>query len=53
MEHQKILNLMNEGNDSKCVRRKWNIVNDNSKANYDVENKITHNTKVLKPNLSD
>ena len=30
MEHQKKLNLFNEGNDSKFVTRKWNIVNDNS-----------------------
>ena len=34
MEHQKTLNLLNEANDSKFVIRKWNIVNDNSKANY-------------------
>ena len=26
MEHQKILNLLNEANDSKFVTRKWNIV---------------------------
>ena len=31
MEHQKILNLLNEANDSKFVTRKWNMVNDNSK----------------------
>ena len=31
MEHQKILNVLNEANDSKFVTRKWNIVNDNSK----------------------
>ena len=29
MEHQKILNVFNEVNDSKFVTRKWNIVNDN------------------------
>ena len=28
MEHQKTLNLLNEANYSKCVTRKWNIVND-------------------------
>ena len=38
MEHQKILNLLNEANDSKFVIRKWIIINDNSKANYDVAN---------------
>ena len=30
MEHQKILNLLNEANDSKFLTRKWNIVNHNS-----------------------
>ena len=34
MEHQKMLNLLNEASDSKFVTRKWNIVNDDSKANY-------------------
>ena len=41
MEHQKILNLLNEASDSKFVTRKWNIVNDQSNANYDVENEIS------------
>ena len=53
MEHQKILNLLNEANDSKFVTRKWNIVNDNSKSNYDVTNEITYNTEILKSNLFD
>ena len=44
MEHQKILTLLNEANDSKFVTRKWNIVNDNSKANYGVRIEITDNT---------
>ena len=38
MEHQKILNVLNEANDSKFVTRKWNIVNDESNANYDARN---------------
>ena len=38
MEHQKILNLLNEANDSKFVTRKWNIVNDNAKTNYEAKN---------------
>ena len=29
MEHQKILNLLNEANDSKFITRKWNIANGN------------------------
>ena len=28
MEHQKMLNLVNESSDSKFVTSKWNIVND-------------------------
>ena len=34
MEHQKIINLLNEVNNSKFVTRKWNIVNDQSNVNY-------------------
>ena len=44
---------MHEANDSKFVTRKWNIVNDNAKANYDVANDISYNTKDLKYNLCD
>ena len=53
MEHQKISNLLNEANDSKFVTRKWNLVNDNSKANYNATNEITYNTEALKSNLCD
>ena len=35
------------------MARKWNIVNNNSKANYDAGNKIAYNTEVLKSNLCD
>ena len=52
MEHQKILNLLNEANNSKFVTRKWNFVNDNSKANYDAANENTY-IEVLKSNLCD
>ena len=46
--------MLNEANnDSKFVTRKWNIVSYNSKAKYSVRNEITHNTKVLKSDLSD
>ena len=48
IKHQRILNLLNEANDSKFVTRTWNIINDNSKANYGVENEIIYNTEVLK-----
>ena len=41
MEHQKILKLLNEANDSK-----W-------KTNYCIGNEIIYNTKVLKSNLRD
>ena len=53
MEHQKILNLLNEANDSKFVTRKWNIVNDNSKTNYGVGSGIIYNTEVLESKLCD
>ena len=51
MEHQKILDLLNEANDSKFVTRKWNIVNDNSKSSYCPGNEIIYNKEVLKSNL--
>ena len=53
MEHQKILNLLNEANDSKFVTRKWNIFNDHSNTNNGVENEIVYNTEVLKSNICD
>ena len=52
MEHQKILNLLNKAGYSKFVTRKWNIVNDELNANYDVGNETIYNTEVLKSNLS-
>ena len=53
MEHEKILNLMNEWNDSKFRIRKWNIINGQSNTNYDIGNKMFYNTGVLKFNLCD
>ena len=53
MEHRKILSLLNEASDSKFVKRKWNIVNDNSKSNYDATNEIIYKTEVLNPYLCD
>ena len=53
MEHQKILNSLNETSDSKIVTREWDIVNDQSNSNYDVGNEIIYNTEVLKSNLCD
>ena len=53
MQHQKVLNLINETSDSKFVTRKWNNVNDQSNSNYYVRNKIIYNTEVLKSNLCD
>ena len=53
MEHQKILNLSNEANDSRFVTTKWKIVNDQSNANYDVGNEIIYITEILKCNLCD
>ena len=51
MEHQKILNLQNEANDSKFVTRKRNIVNNKSNKNYIVGNDIIYNTEDLKSNI--
>ena len=53
MEHPNILDLLIEANDSKFVTRKWNIVNGQSNANYDVRNETIYNTEVLKSNLCD
>ena len=52
-EHQKILNLLTEANNSKLETRKRNVVNDNSESNYDVGNEINYNLEVLKSNLCD
>ena len=35
------------------MTRKWNIVNDQSEANYDVEKEIIYYTELLKSNLYD
>ena len=51
MKYHKILNSLNKSSNSKFVARKWNIVNDQTNANYDVRNEIFHNTEVLKSNL--
>ena len=47
------MNLFNEANDSKFVIRKWNIVNNQLNANYNVGNEIIYSTEVLKSNLCD
>ena len=44
---------MNETNISKFLTRKWNIVINNSKLNYDVGSKSIYNTEGLKSNLCD
>ena len=53
MEHQKILNLLIETNDSKFLTRNRNIINDQSNANYGTGNDIIYNTEVLKSILHD
>ena len=53
MEHQKILNLLNESNDSKLVIRKWSIANDQSDASYNVGNETIYNIETSKYNLFD
>ena len=47
MENQQILNLLNEASNSKFVTKKWDIVGENSKEDYNEANEITYNTKVL------
>ena len=46
-----MLNFLNESSDSKFTTRNWNIFNDQSKANFSVENEIIYSTEVLKSNL--
>ena len=47
------MNLLNETSGSKFVTRQWNIINDESNANYSVRSKIIYSTEVLKSNLCD
>ena len=44
MENQKILNLLNEASYFKFETRNWNIVNDQSNVDYDVEIECMYNT---------
>ena len=60
MEYQKCLldfknfkNLLNKASDTKFVTRKWNIVNDQSNANYSVGNEIICSTEVPKYSFCD
>ena len=53
MEHQKVLNLLNEANDSQFVTRNGKLSTVVLKANLDKANEITYNTDVLKSNLCD
>ena len=53
MEHQKLLNILNETSDSRIIARKQNIFNDQLSINYDVRNEIILNTEVIKSNLCD
>ena len=36
----KNIKILNEANDSKFLTRKWNILNDNSKTNYNATNEL-------------
>ena len=53
METQKVLNLLNDSDNesSKFATRKWYIINDQNKGQYDSTTKFE--TKVIKPNLCD
>ena len=48
-----ILTLLNAASDSRFVIGKWNIVKDESNANYNEWKEIIYNTKVLKSNFCD
>ena len=50
MQHQTILNLLKIGSHSIFLARKWNIVNDQSNASYNVGNETICSTEVLKAN---
>ena len=39
--------------DSRFVTRKWNIVSDQSNANFDVRNEVIYNKNILKSDLCD
>ena len=45
--------LLNGEIGSKLVTKNWNIVNDQSIANYSLRNQISYSAEVLKSNLSD
>ena len=47
-EQQKISNLLNEAGNSKFAKRKSDIFNDQSNANYDVGNETIYDTAVSK-----
>ena len=51
MEHQKLLNPLNEASDSRFLTRKSNIVNDQLNASYDIGNEVIYETEVLKSNF--
>ena len=45
------MSLLNEASYSRLTTRKWNIVNDQSNANYAIGNEIIYSLEVLKSNL--
>ena len=53
MELQKILNILNEANDTRFTARKLNIAKDQSNTKYNVQIEIIYNTEVLISNLCD
>ena len=53
MEHQRVLNLLNDSGDYTFAIRKQTIVNGESDANYSVGNEIIYSTAVLNSNLCD
>ena len=53
MEHQKILNLLNEEASLNSWQENETMINDQSNWNYDEGNEINYKTEILKSNLFD
>ena len=53
MEHQEMLNILNERSHYRFVTRKWTIVNDQLSTGFDVGNENVYNAELSKCNLCD
>ena len=53
MEHQEMLNILNERSHYRFVTRKWTIVNDQLSTGFDVGNENVYNAELAQCNLCD